>query len=120
MGRAATVLAVMLGLLVGCTDSDGDGTRDGRDCLPDDPEAHRGAVEVCDGKDNDCDGQVDEDVAIVAYWDRDRDGFGDPSFVRRVCELPPDGALVGDDCDDEDSLSNPDAVEVCARQRLRR
>ncbi len=41
-------------------DSDGDGLPDGVDCAPADASAHQGAVEVCDDRDNDCDGAADE------------------------------------------------------------
>jgi len=48
------------------TDLDGDGHHAGGGCDPAedcddlDPEEHAGAEEVCDGKDNDCDGDVDD------------------------------------------------------------
>ena len=41
-------------------DSDHDGYIDAYDCAPMDPNIHPFAVEICDGKDNDCDGLVDE------------------------------------------------------------
>ncbi len=41
-------------------DDDGDGVNDGADCMPLDAAVFPGAIEVCDGKDNDCDGPIDE------------------------------------------------------------
>ncbi|MEQ1565444.1 MAG: MopE-related protein [Myxococcota bacterium] len=110
--RAALWVGALVGL-VGCIDSDADGTRDGKDCAPDDFRIHPDAQEVCDGVDNDCNGQVDEGVSITAYWDRDLDGFGDSAYARRVCALPEDGSLVAGDCDDLDPKVHPDAIEVC-------
>ena len=40
-------------------DADGDGTPDAADCAPTDAAVHPGAAEVCDGRDNDCDGGGD-------------------------------------------------------------
>jgi len=40
-------------------DSDGDGTNDVDDCAPNDRYSFPGAVEHCDGADNDCDGTID-------------------------------------------------------------
>ncbi len=40
-------------------DSDGDGDPDATDCKDLDPAFHAAATEVCDGKDNDCDGAID-------------------------------------------------------------
>ncbi len=42
-------------------DRDGDGDPDETDCAPSDPEAHHGALEVCNGHDDDCDALVDAD-----------------------------------------------------------
>jgi len=43
-------------------DDDDDGDPDASDCSPLDPEASTLAEEICDGKDNDCDDDVDEET----------------------------------------------------------
>ena len=47
-----------------CTDNDGDGYGNGcafeLDCNDANPNINPGALEICDGLDNDCDGLVDE------------------------------------------------------------
>ena len=35
--------------------------------------------EICDGIDNNCDGNIDEDLLTTFYMDADEDGFGDPN-----------------------------------------
>ena len=46
------------------------------DCSDYDPSFNPGVQEICDGKDNDCDGDIDEDFMVDMYLDNDGDGFG--------------------------------------------
>jgi hypothetical protein len=86
----------------------------GDDCDDSDPRVNPVATEVCDGVDNDCDGEVDEGVGTRWYYDRDGDGYGDPDSVVTNCGLPIEGAVSnGDDCGDSDPLVNPLGTEVC-------
>jgi len=87
----------------------------GRDCDDSNAETWPGAGETCDGLDNDCDNEVDEDDAMPTNWyaDTDADGYGDPDSMMESCE--PVSGYVEDasDCDDTNSQINPDGVEVC-------
>ena len=84
------------------------------DCDEGDATSNPGADERCDGKDNDCDGQVDENSAIDAidwYADWDGDGFGSEE-TKYTGEAPSDYGYVGD-CNDLDPYINPAAQERC-------
>ena len=86
----------------GCVDLDSDGFYDQsicntpEDCDDSNAQTHPGAQEVCDGIDNDCDGQVDEG-GVCDCPDNDADGF----------------TTCAGDCDDDNASTNPDAAEVC-------
>ncbi len=72
--------------------------------------------EVCNGVDDDCDGDVDEDAldAVQRYLDRDADGWGGEVATSMDCGAPPDGESdVPGDCDDLDPDVNPGAGETC-------
>ncbi len=101
-------------------DDDGDGAVDlacgaplGVDCDDADPATSLGSLEVCDGRDNDCDGTVDEEVVDgVWYPDRDGDGYGDPGRAPVVtCNAPIGYADNPGDCDDTNPAINPGVTE---------
>ena len=94
-------------------DADGDGHDADSDCDDGDATVHPGATEVCDEVDNDCDGEVDEDVAAPWYPDVDGDGFGDDDNVIDSCDEPSGYVAIGGDCDDDDLASHPGADELC-------
>ncbi len=77
-----------------CIDVDGDGFTADIDCDDNAPDVHPGAVELCNNIDDNCDGNIDENLNSDDF---DGDGFS-------IC----DG-----DCNDFDASINPDAIEVC-------
>ena len=87
-------------------DSDGDGhtsigscsgTAD--DCDDNDPNNFPGNPEICDGLDNNCDGQADEGLTAV---DADNDGYSAPGSC----------SSTANDCNDNDPSINPGAIEI--------
>ncbi len=73
------------------------------DCDDSNPAVHPGAVEGCDGVDEDCDGQVDDGL------DLDGDGFCPGTIPGAGCAACP---LGGGDCDDGDGAVHPAAVDL--------
>ncbi|MCK6531151.1 FG-GAP-like repeat-containing protein, partial [Myxococcota bacterium] len=71
------------------------------DCNDLDPDAYPGADEACNGRDDDCDGTVDEGAmgGGAGGADADGDGYG-------TCGDEPD-------CDDGDPTVHPGATETC-------
>jgi hypothetical protein len=86
------------------------------DCNDADAAQFPGAVEVCDGIDNNCDGMVDNGLTVSTYYlDSDGDGFGDAAASVDTCATTPPAGYVanGTDCNDTSNSQNPGAAEVC-------
>jgi len=120
---------------IGCAtwwkDEDGDGSGSGitaclceglpgysqasGDCDDEDPGVSPATPEICNGQDDDCDGETDEPSAVgcVNSWlDEDGDGWGGAD---NGCVCDPDVSLAvkGDDCDDQYKDVFPGATETC-------
>ena len=93
--------------------------RVGGDCDDSRGNVNPNAAEVCDGLDNDCDTQVDDDNALgcsVFYRDLDLDQFGDQDVSRCLCIADTTNRFTSKtptDCDDQAAQVNPGAPEVC-------
>jgi predicted CXXCH cytochrome family protein len=69
------------------------------DCADTNANIHAGAVEICDGLDNNCDGQVDEGLTPI---DADGDGY----YALGSC------GTAGDDCNDNHAGIHPGALDI--------
>ncbi|MCB9683571.1 MAG: putative metal-binding motif-containing protein [Alphaproteobacteria bacterium] len=71
------------------------------------------AQESCNDRDDDCDGQVDDDVS---WWDvfedADGDGWGAVA-LGTVCHVERGQVTLSGDCDDTEAAIHPQAEEVC-------
>ncbi len=97
-------------------DEDGDGYYSYEDCNDQDPNINPSMPETCDGLDNNCDENIDEDLDIFTYYlDSDNDTFGDENFPLDTClkSAPLGYANNALDCNDQDSLFHPNILEVC-------
>jgi hypothetical protein len=89
---------------------------DSTDCDDTDRMQHPGAVEYCNGEDDDCDGTIDEDTAfdvLTWYADNDGDSYGDPGVIDIDCDQPRGYVADDTDCDDTDASQYPGATEWC-------
>ncbi len=94
-------------------DADGDGYLSDEDCDDSVANINPGEPEICDGLDNNCDGEIDEGVLRTFHLDEDGDGFGQATVAAEACEAPEGMVQNGGDCDDADGEIFPGALEIC-------
>ena len=70
-------------------------------------------AEVCNGQDDNCDGQTDEGVQTTFYRDGDGDGYGNATMTTQACTAPAGYATNNTDCNDSSAAIHPGATEVC-------
>lgn len=104
LGLALVALTALVFILATNTmgakpvDNDGDGwTISKGDCNDTDSSINPGAEEICDNRDNNCDGQIDEGDVCGNDPDADNDGY----------------SVADGDCDDQNSDINPGVTEIC-------
>jgi hypothetical protein len=96
-------------------DNDLDGWTPGAgDCDDADARVFPGADETCNGVDDDCDGEADEDAVDAGSWyaDDDGDGYGSPNVVIVACAAPEGHVDQAGDCADSDAERYPGATET--------
>jgi hypothetical protein len=85
------------------------------DCNDNNPNIKPNATEICNGIDDNCNGTIDEGLAITKYFkDLDSDNFGQTNdFIMRCAPQGSYKALVGGDCNDLNPALKPGATELC-------
>ena len=85
------------------------------DCNDNDSKISPGNPEICDAKDNNCDGQIDEGFAVTSYCtDADGDGHGVLGKASVMgCGVSKGFGVCDDDCNDNDPNMHAGALEIC-------
>ena len=84
------------------------------DCNDANADVHPGQTDGCNGVDDDCDLDFDEDggETIPYYWDGDDDGYGTDAKAIESCGDVPEGFIaIGGDCDDTNASFHPGVTE---------
>lgn len=116
--RTSLLLSVLA--LAGCsttpdpstTDQDLDGYPASTDCNDLEAATNPAASELCDGKDNNCNTQIDEGFTLTTFYaDADGDGTGSNTASTQSCAQPAGYVTTTGDCDDANTAIKPSATE---------
>jgi hypothetical protein len=80
------------------------------DCNDNDAAINPGATEICDGKDNNCNSNIDELGLTTWYQDNDNDTYGNPAVTIVACNKPTGYVANNQDCDDTKANINPTTI----------
>ncbi|MBK8345667.1 MAG: putative metal-binding motif-containing protein [Bacteroidetes bacterium] len=85
------------------------------DCNDASATIYPGAVEICNGIDDDCNGTNDNGLIFVTYYaDTDGDTYGNNLVTSNTCSGAPIGYVNNNtDCNDINAAINPGATEIC-------
>ena len=84
----------------------------GGDCDDNNNAINPAATEICDGIDNNCNGQEDEGLTFLNYYfDGDNDGYGIGNPTVSCTPITGYATLTGD-CDDSNNAINPGAADT--------
>ncbi|HYV93786.1 MAG TPA: MopE-related protein [Chitinophagales bacterium] len=82
------------------------------DCNDANAVIHPGTTEVCNGVDENCNGQIDEGVKTTFYADVDGDGYGNAGVTVQACTVQSGYVFTGTDCNDANAAIHPGATEI--------
>ncbi|MFM1771028.1 MAG: hypothetical protein RLZZ71_170, partial [Bacteroidota bacterium] len=80
------------------------------DCDDNNAAVNAASTEVCNGIDDNCNGQIDEGVLNTYYADVDGDGYGDAGSSVQACSAPTGYVTNNTDCNDASASINPTTV----------
>ena len=82
------------------------------DCNDNDSSINPSAPEYCNGIDDNCNNQIDENAVDATTWyqDSDGDGFGNLNVIDVACNQPSGFVNNFEDCDDTDANINPNTT----------
>ncbi|MFN0276249.1 MAG: MopE-related protein [Chitinophagales bacterium] len=84
------------------------------DCNDENASIHPSSVEICNDLDDDCNGEIDNELAFNTYYaDTDNDGFGNQASSIYTCTIPAGYVIDQSDCDNNAAYVNPSVSEVC-------
>ncbi|MBX7107749.1 MAG: sulfatase-like hydrolase/transferase [Chitinophagales bacterium] len=85
------------------------------DCNDANAAIHPSATELCNTLDDNCNGSIDEGLAVLYFPDIDGDGYGDLLLPGELfCNNPGSGfSIINTDCNDLNPEIHPDLAENC-------